>query len=389
MISRRGFLKLGASAAFAAPFLSLDELLAQDAKVETVVNNGAPESRYDFVFLPEGYTKNDRAVFDADVANMVKALDKLRVWQEYRPLTNVHKIWVPSDAAWSTAANGDGTAFGVTYDAKNNHPVLDDKSKRDSHKELAKAELPIILIKTDDKDVTGFSSQKGVITPANGRILTHEIGHGFDLQDEYRRSTTMNGLNCSADGKNPPWKELIGKVPGISTNRVKNISDEWYRGEKDDCLMLILRDGLDYGPLCTNGIITYFRRTVRPIDSAPKEDEPLVYVKGKPLVELTTNNSKTHKVAVQAWYCAGTEEQLEKAKSSLPEMFTPQFFKENEKLWKKTTVTPKGKGIVANATLSKGSYLLAVLAYDTNPAIILDSSNDTKDKRVYRLEVKE
>jgi len=389
VINRREFLGIAGGLLIGRKAFSLDRLL-QDAKIVTLLKNGSNESRFDMLILSEGYNKEKEFVKDAE--SIVKALDNYAILKEDKPLINVHYIWVPSDKEWTTDSKG-GTAFNVTCD-NDNILQLGNEKLRDELKEKAKADLPCIILRENGERVTGYSGTDGVLAVVTRmNRFFHEFGHGADLEDEYAKTEDkIDAINTSTDEKNPMWKPAIGKGKGIGIYPAKDSKGQiikgYWKGEEKDCLMYKTADGIDWGPLCSNGLHNYFRRFAKCIESAT-EEKPIEIGKGKQLgIELKTTPTVKYSVNVQAWYCTGNDEELTKTQQGLPVILSAADFKD-EKKWKKATVAPKGKSLEIKATLAAGSHLVVVSAYDPNPAILIDPNGDTKDKRAYRVDVKE
>jgi len=385
VINRREFLGMAGGLLIGREAFSLDDLL-QDAKVEVLLKGGQSENKFNIVILPEGFTKNMRKDFDKEMDTLLAGMDKFAFWKEYKPVFTWSKIWVPSDSEWSTSSNGDGTALKIKYNKEDGHPELTDDNILKPYKELAKAHLPVVLLKEKEKNgKIGYSNTDEVITGNYLYTFYHEIGHGFDLRDEYT-NTEMAGFNITTDKDKAPWKDLIGKVKDIGIYEVKG--EKIYRGEKNKCLMQTVSEGTDFEILCHSLMIAYLRKFAKCIDTATKE-ELLSLQKGKPLgIEFKTTASTKYTPTTKAWYCTGTAEELDKfAEEMRGQVLTDKSFA--DKKWKAAKIAAKGKALGVEAVLTPGNYIVAVTAYDPNPAIIFDPENATKDKRVYRVEVKE
>jgi len=390
VINRREFLGIAGGLLIGRKAFSLDRLL-QDAKIVTLLKNGSNETRFDMLILSEGYTKEKEFVKDAE--SIVKAFDDHSILKEDKPLINVHYAYLQSTKEWTTDSDGSGTPFKVTCDSEKTLQLGNEKL-RDELKAQAKADLPCIILRENGERVTGYSGTDGVLAVVTRmNRFFHEFGHGADLEDEYAKTEdSVNAINTSTDEKNPMWKPAIGKAKGIGIYPAKDSKGQvikgYWKGEEQDCLMYKTKDGIDWGPLCSNGLHNYFRRFAKCIESAT-EEKVLEIGKGNPLgIELKVTPTVKYSVNVQAWYCTGSDEELTKTQQGFPAILSAADFKD-EKKWKKATVAQKGKGLEVKATLTPGSHLVVVSAYDPNPAILIDPNGDTKDKRAYRVDVKE
>jgi hypothetical protein len=391
VFTRRQFLKLLPSGivAVSSSLSSLENVFAdpQDAmkdwKAEKVLDNGASESRYDLLFLPEGYIDGDRKKFDAHIDSFVKAFDKYAFFKEYGCLFNVRKIWVPSAAAWNSTGENKNTSFQITYNEKTRRTKSNSSIDFDDITKKFDADIPCFLINTDK--TAGLGSYV-MMACYNVPIMFHELGHSISkmkIVDEYPGATEL-GFNVSNDEKNPHWKQLINKAKGIG---IYKIEDGRFKAEKE-CLMASASDGLDYGPMCTNGLIISLRQIVRPIEKATEEKQ-ITLEKGQSIpFEAQLSASKSYVPSVMAFYQSGTADAMDALHDELKgkkldfESFTDKKYK------KSTVATQKNKSTITDK-LPVGSHLIAVVAKDPNPAILMDPDKVTYDQRIYRVDVTE
>lgn len=403
-ISRRQFLRaaatglalagLAATGIYAKPVKSQDKTDSEEKyKVEDVLINGSKEKRFDILFLPEGYTKSMQKQFDTDITEIMKAFDTFDLLKEYKPMFNFHKVWLESEKKWTEDADGTGTVFGVkcVKDANGNPNAGFPNGKEKKINKFAETELPCILINDLSPGVGGIDY---LIVSPDHLTFCHEFGHAFRLGDEYAFTSDSYGfgINLSKDEKDTPWKELIGKVTGIKTQK---IDEKCYIGE-ELCIMGAgyMNGPKQYGPICASHIASRLRGYCGVVETAPESKDVIEIGKtDKKNLEFKMLASKTYVPQLQAWYAKGTPEEMDKLKEELNkgEKQKPDAFSDKKKYTAlKVNVDKKDKTklVVDTSKLGEGSHVIFTRAYDQNPAIILDPNQESIERRVYRLEIK-
>jgi len=388
-VSRRWFLTNGIPGGLVAAYTvlnSLDDVFAEEVKVDTFVNNGPSELRYDLLWLPEGYTDTakEQTKFKKDVDAIVAASEKRKFFKEYGNLINWHRIWVPSENVWKMPG-GNGTAFNVEH--KKTSVSVNEKQRLSDLSGKTKTDLPCVLINASN-DV-GYTRREILITDLNVDLAVHELGHGIGgLDDEYTK-TNFKGINVSLDEKNSPWISIDGKVNGIKTCLAKDADERpiagYFKGEEGECLMGGAQPGLDYGILCTNGMILGLRKKIGMIASAPQEG--LVSIKkGAPVgIALETLASRTYMPTVRAWYASGTPDEMDALANQL-RAGKLEFDAFADKKYKPATVSNQKNKATLTDKLPAGSHVMIAIVKDSNPAIYLDPEKVTVAQRVYRLD---
>jgi hypothetical protein len=340
---------------------SLDNLVAEDGqdkpKPETVLNNGPPEKRFDLLFIPEKYSKDQQKDFDKDVDALVAGFDKFDVTKEYKSFFNVHKVWAPTDS----------------------------ERKLSEVQELGKSDLPCVIV--NDKSFGHGTGNLVLVRCRNDvSVFFHELGHGLRLDDEYRLTSFMGGGNTCKDKKNIPWKELVDKkIKGIG---VYSVEDSYFRAEEKPCLMQTTEAGIQYGPLCSSLIITRLRKRFGLIDEATKEEAISKDDGQQTGIELKLLASKSYIPQVSAFYLSGSADELDSLHDKLKgKKLTLDSFA--DKKYKKATISTKKNVATITDKLPVGSHLIAVVAKDPNPAILMDPDKVTYDQRIYRVDVTE
>jgi hypothetical protein len=256
---------------------------------------------------------------------------------------------------------------------------------------FAKTDVPCIILPDSTNGIGGIN---GILTCPHAYVFSHELGHAFGLGDEYAFTSDSYGfgINLSRDEKDVPWKELIGKVQGIKTQKVE---EKMYRGD-ESCIMGSggSNGGYQYGPICSSAIIRRLRAYVGVAETAPDPQNIINIGKtDKKNLEFKMLASKTYVPQLQAWSTKGTPEEMDKLKEELNkgEKQKPDAFSDKKKYTAlKVNVDRKDKTklTVDTSKLAEGSHLIFTRAYDPNPAIILDPNQESIERRVYRLEIK-
>lgn len=206
------------------------------AECKTLVNNGLPKDKLDFVFIPCNYDSSELGDFESSVDAHVKKMLSLNPYTdaEYMKKINVH-IYPKK---------------GLTceYDACSN---LDYSSTFENLGDACKADMTIVFNKTGDGHGCAAAAPENgegyglaFITPEgygeiSHTLTAHESGHAiFGLHDEYVYSGYENvkgsmskAINCDDDPACSKWKGVSGTSCYKGCNYGLN-----YRS-KDICIM--------------------------------------------------------------------------------------------------------------------------------------------------------
>lgn len=160
-----------------------------------VVQSGRPENKVDIVLLPEGYTENQRALFEKDCKKFADELLGYAPYSENREKFNIRGVWAPSEEAgpdvpgdhvWNnTRLNGSY----YTFNSERYLMVDDFQGIRDvaGH---APYDFIYILANTEKYGGGAIYNFYGISAAHHvdetGKIYIHEFGHLFaGLGDEY------------------------------------------------------------------------------------------------------------------------------------------------------------------------------------------------------------
>ncbi len=228
--------------------MSSDLPLAYLAPVENVVMRTAlsddPANRVDLLFMGDGYTLAEQALFESHVAAFETTFFSITPYAEYRNFVNLVSLFTPSaesgadhppydpsctgglDCCSDSTASSDplagtyvDTAFDARYCANNIHRLL---VVSDSAVLAAASAVPDwdrIVVTVNDETYGGAGGNLSVTsTHANAlEIVQHEYGHSFtDLADEYDYPPYPSYPPCSD-------KSSRGCEPNVTNETVRNL----------------------------------------------------------------------------------------------------------------------------------------------------------------------
>lgn len=198
----------------------IEELLAQaepnsvEGQVDTLVESGPAEDRMDIVILADGYTDEERALFEGDAQAVAERILQTSPFTEHRDLFNVHSVWTPSNESGAgydcrfgqTECEGRlrDTVFETTFVI----PAVADIFNIDIGEVSDRVALPIqvgrmfeaaalaqydeIVLLSNTRKVSGFAGvYVSLVTTYDNRqsfpdTVVHELGHTLGmLGDEY------------------------------------------------------------------------------------------------------------------------------------------------------------------------------------------------------------
>ena len=206
-----------------------------------VAYNGTPEHRVDIVLLPEGYSADQREVFEQDCRRFVSEFFSYSPFKENFYRFNVRAVWAPSADAGVTMP-GEGIWKNTVCDAnfytfgwERYQTVRDQQGLRD-----VAAHVPYdyiyVLSNTQKYGGGGIFNFYGISAAhhpsTTGQVYVHEFGHVMvGLGDEYiddnadMYDTAVEpweaNLTTLKDFRSKPWSRMIADGTPVPTPDTK------------------------------------------------------------------------------------------------------------------------------------------------------------------------
>src|SRR5690554_868383 len=198
----------------------ISALLAQaapnsiDGEVSTIVDSGPAEDRMDIVILGDGYTDEERELFEGDAQAVADRILATSPFTEHRDLFNIHSVWTPSaeSGAGYDCRRGqtpcEGSLRDTIFETTFVIPAVADIFNIDIGEVSDRVALPIqvgkmfeaaalaqydeIVLLSNTRKVSGFAGvYVSLVTTYDNRqefpdTVVHELGHTLGmLGDEY------------------------------------------------------------------------------------------------------------------------------------------------------------------------------------------------------------
>ena len=275
-------------------------LFSQTFPVTTLVDNGDPDNRINFVILGDGYQASEMADFLADANAYVADMFSTQPYEEYQDYFNVYAIEVPSNESGADhPGNGDtdnnsglvfpvatvDTYFDSTFDYAGIHRLMVATNSTAMNNVLA-ANMPnydhaVMIVNSPHYGGSG-GAIAAATSGSSAAIIVHEIGHSFvNLADEYSGSggsaseranvtqeTDRNLIkwNSWIDASTPiptPLSNTWADIPGLFEGAAYH-TNGWYRPEYY-CKMR--SNGVPFCAVCTEETVVTIQGYVNMIDS--------------------------------------------------------------------------------------------------------------------------
>lgn len=273
---------------FAPLYTREGQMLRRKSPSTTVVANGPVANRINLVFIGDGYTKAELAIYDADVKEVVGRLFDEEPYRNYSAYFNVHRVDVVSpESGVSQDPQGASkeTALGMTYWCSGVDRLLcinEEKALAEA-RNAPKVNQVIALANSSTYGGAGYWNSKIATMAARSgfslELAIHEMGHALaGLSDEYDvpGADCNNGSNVStgdavemANSKTKWFRWL--DFPGVSAFRGACYSSTDYFRPTENSKMRQL--GQPFYEVNLEAHIIAFYKMVRPIDDATSDGE--------------------------------------------------------------------------------------------------------------------
>ncbi len=164
----------------------------------TMSTTGDPSNRLDLLVVAEGYVDGQQQQFVADVQALMDAFFSISPYADFRHLTNVRWLFVPSNQAGADKPNCPetpgapvalvDTAFDATFCASGIRRLVTVNVEKVLSAAAAVPDWDKILVLVNDTEYGGSGGSVSVATrdAQSAGIMQHEFGHTFTLlADEY------------------------------------------------------------------------------------------------------------------------------------------------------------------------------------------------------------
>jgi hypothetical protein len=243
--------------------------------LERVYGEGPPSRRLDLLIVPDGYTADRRAAFDAHADAVAEQLLSIEPYRAYASMFNVWKVFIPSTEPSADPSRDGGalgpndTPFQCAYGCTDIFRLVccDEEALVDAVDQLAPfADGLLVLMDSSTFGGSGGLNYAVTFTGAGGDLVSsHELGHTLVyLWDEYPygyEADTDNYIapNCSPADQPIPWYHWMDEEhPEIGAFQTCSFSD-WVRPTANNCLMNSLQPG--YCAVCREHIVkTIYRK---------------------------------------------------------------------------------------------------------------------------------
>ncbi len=281
-------------------------------EVDTIMYNGDPSNRIDIVFLGDGYTINDTALYTSDVQDYINFMfSSASPYNEYSTYFNVYKVKVISQKSGSDHPEANppvyrNTALGTYYGCAGIDRLIcaEDESVYAAAQSIPWYDEIAVLV----NDPTYGGSGGDYLISYNGYwgpyVYMHELGHSFAyLADEYLYGNypgNVSNCNCDASSSQPGWQSWIDiGYPGISAYLGCSYNN-LYRPTYDACMMRSLQ--IDYCVVCREQTIKSIYERLTGYDNySPSTDTLTIDTLTVIPFEFTTLIPNTHSLKVN-WF---------------------------------------------------------------------------------------
>ena len=194
---------------------SIKKIKRKDLSFETlkIHRSGRPKKRLDIVFLPEGYTADQKEKFEADCRAAADDLLGCTPYDSSKDKINIHAVWAPSEEE-GTDLPGDSvwknTLLHTNFYTFGSERYLTTASYHDVRNVAAHApnDQIVILVNHPKYGGGGIYNFYSVATTGDEQapfLLVHEFGHAFaGLGDEYYTSDVA--VQDFYDLSTEPWE---------------------------------------------------------------------------------------------------------------------------------------------------------------------------------------
>jgi uncharacterized repeat protein (TIGR01451 family) len=358
--------------AILAAFALTCAALAQSPIVTTVVSNGSTQTRYDLVFLGDGYQATERNRFDADVNACVTSMLQRPPYSNFATYFNIHSVFRASQDSGATHPDTNPpiyrtTAYGASYNTSGVARCLyiTNEAQALADAALAPATEGRTIVLVNDGRYGGCASQFAVSYngPQMPDVQVHEIGHSLGgLADEYDypNNTYTGGepgqANITANPAASKWSHWFGTDNiGAFEGAGYYLHGIWR--PRNDCLMRNL--GVTLCSVCREQISRAINASVTVIDQPSPASTSIFVSQPQPQTFSFTNIVPAANNPVIEWAVDG---------QVVPGATSTSF-------------------TINSGTMTMGPHTVRVTVRDQTPLVRLDPSNLMREVRTWNVQV--
>lgn len=232
----------------ASIYIIKDKITDVSVEIFKPVNNGNPHNKVDIAILAEGYTKNEKEKFAADLNRFVEYFFEDEPYKSHKSDFNIYGVFKPSEESGTDLPGADifvNTVLNTSFWTLGSERYLmtdDNKSMRDL---AAHVPYDAIYIQVNHPRYGGGGIYNQYCTYTTDNqfakyLFVHEFGHSFSgLADEYYTSDVSYtdfykptvepiepNITALLDPENVKWKNMLSEGIEVPTPWNKKEFDE-------------------------------------------------------------------------------------------------------------------------------------------------------------------
>jgi hypothetical protein len=187
-----------------------------NTEIIPIISNGDPKNRIDVVFMGDGYTLEQRDMFESDIRRLVQDMWSGSTFESFLPLFNVWGIFVPSkESGIGIGGRPKNTAFGLYRDGTELRGIYTSKARdaRNICKLTGAMACDYPSLIGNDPYYGGLGGEFVIATKSDTSgtiVLRHEMGHNFvGVGEEYDGGSVYSGVNAARSLNSLGWKEWL------------------------------------------------------------------------------------------------------------------------------------------------------------------------------------
>jgi hypothetical protein len=221
--------------------------LAHDAEVIAIQDSGAPATKLDVLVMADGYTREERAKFEADARRLVAVLLDTEPYRSRKSDINVRALFVTSrESGVSDPRKGvwKYSALGCAFNAFDTDRYVLTFHNRELREAAAQAPYDALILLFNSRKyggggIFGLWATCASDSSESKYVFVHEFGHSFaGLADEYY-SSQVSYENFVAPGSEPwepnvtalldpaqlKWRDLVDTATPLPSPWNKDVYD--------------------------------------------------------------------------------------------------------------------------------------------------------------------